>query len=309
MLLTKKKMKYKAFGLSIISEIPLPELLKMDFYMSDVEIRIGELTKNWKGLSGKPFDFVIDINLVMFQIPSVGIFSIEDGKVITVSPAKDADEDIIKIFILGTCMGAVLMQKQIFPLHGSAIAIDGKAYAIVGDSGAGKSTLASAFLKEGYKLLSDDVIAVSFSKDDKKVLVTPSYPQQKLWKDSLTSLGMKISDYQSIYGRENKFCVPISTLFSTETLPLGGIFELVKTENSEVDIHPIHNLDRFNTLFLHTYRNFFIQRLGLMEWHLNLSANIIESIEIYRLQRPKTGISTSMLVSAILNTINKETER
>ena len=50
---------------------------------------------------------------------------------------------------LGTCMGALLMQRKIFPFHGSAIAINGKAYAIVGDSGAGKSTLASAFLKKG----------------------------------------------------------------------------------------------------------------------------------------------------------------
>ena len=77
---------------------------------------------------------------------------------------KEADEDKIRLYILGTCMGALLMQRKILPLHGSAIAIDGKAYAFVGDSGAGKSTLASAFLSKGYKLLSDDVIAVSLSE-------------------------------------------------------------------------------------------------------------------------------------------------
>ena len=63
-------------------------------------------------------------------------------------------------------MGAILMQRKVFPLHGSAIAINGKAYAFVGDSGAGKSTLASAFLNKGYQLLSDDVIAVSLSQDE-----------------------------------------------------------------------------------------------------------------------------------------------
>ena len=47
--------------------------------------------------------------------------------------------------------GCNIDAKKNFPLHGSAIAIDGKAYAIVGDSGAGKSTLASAFLKKGYQ--------------------------------------------------------------------------------------------------------------------------------------------------------------
>ena len=50
----------------------------------------------------------------------------------------------------------------------------------VGDSGAGKSTLASAFLNRGYQLLSDDVIPVSLSQNHIP-MVTPSYPQQKLW--------------------------------------------------------------------------------------------------------------------------------
>ena len=63
-------------------------------------------------------------------------------------------------------MGAILMQRRLLPLHGSAIAINGKAYAIVGDSGAGKSTLASAFLNKGYQLISDDVIAVSLSQEN-----------------------------------------------------------------------------------------------------------------------------------------------
>ena len=78
-------------------------------------------------------------------------------------------------------MGALLMQRKILPLHGSAIAIDGKAYALIGDSGAGKSTLASAFLNKGYQLLSDDVIAVSLLNKKYCQLFIPSYPQQKLW--------------------------------------------------------------------------------------------------------------------------------
>ena len=38
-------------------------------------------------------------------------------------------------YLLGTCMGTILMQRKILPLHGSAIEIEGKVYAIVGDSG------------------------------------------------------------------------------------------------------------------------------------------------------------------------------
>ena len=101
-----------------------------------------------------------------------------------------SNEDEIRLYILGTCMGAILLQRKILPLHGSAIAIDGKAYAIVGDSGAGKSTLASAFLKRGYQLLSDDVIPVTLNHANVPI-VTPAYPQQKLWLESLNHFGME----------------------------------------------------------------------------------------------------------------------
>ena len=87
----------------------------------------------------------------MFQVPDTAIFCIKDGNKIIVSPIKGSEEDKIRLYILGTCMGVLLMQRKVLTLHGSAIAIDGKAYAFIGESGAGKSTLASAFIREGYQ--------------------------------------------------------------------------------------------------------------------------------------------------------------
>jgi hypothetical protein len=218
---------------------------------------------------------------------------------------KEADEDEIRLFILGTCMGAVLMQRNIFPLHGSAIAIKGKAYAIIGDSGAGKSTLASAFINQGYQLLSDDVIAVSLSEDEYTPIVTPSYPQQKLWQDSLNNFGMETSHYRSIYGRATKYNVPVPSKFFHNPLPLAGVFELVKMDNKEVEIRRIEKLERFNTLFRHTFRNSFITQLGLTQWHFNTSARIINQIDMFQLCRLTSGFSAHQLASIILENLGE----
>ena len=118
---------------------------------------------------------------------------------------------ILRLYILGTCMGAILMQRKILPLHGSAVDIDGKVYAIVGDSGAGKSTLASALLKHGYQLVSDDVIAVSLTHENPIPFVTPSYPQQNLV-GKPKYFGMDSTNYHSTYVRENKYRVPVRKL-------------------------------------------------------------------------------------------------
>ena len=309
MIKVENKIIYKAFGFSIVSEIPLPQLPQLGIEVEsniDIVITKEDLTKKWTELVEKDHVFVIQENLMMYKFGDIAIFAVQDGKRISVSPLKEFDEDTAGIIILGTCMGAILMQRKILPLHGSAIAIDGKAYAIVGDSGAGKSTLALAFLNRGFSLLTDDVIAVSLK--DNIPYVTPSYPQQKLWRDSLNSFGIKTDDFKSLLGRENKFCVPVSSNYSTDPLPLAGVVELVKTETKDISIRPIENLKRFYTFYYHTYRNFFIHKSGLMDWHFHTSAKILKQIEMYQLQRPTSGFSASQLVSKLLTTINKGEE-
>ena len=240
----------------------------------------------------------------MFQVPNIATFSIQDGKKISVSPIKEDDEDVIRLYILGTCMGAILMQRRILPLHGSAVVINGKAYGFMGNSGAGKSTTASAFLNHGHKLLSDDVIAVSFFHEGDIPYVTPSYPQQKLWQDSITKLGME-NKYRPIYGREDKYCIPVALNYLTDPIPLAGVFEIVKTEEEQIGIRKIDNLERFYTLYYNTYQNCFIPDLGLMEWHFNITAKIINNIEIYQLKRPISGINPTQVYSEIMKMLNE----
>ncbi|TVY05626.1 aldolase [Paenibacillus cremeus] len=307
MIEVEKRLIYKAFGLFTASEISLPELsLNIDGANSiDVCIEYGDLNDLWKQRSEERSDFLIDGNMVVFRVENIGIFAIQDGKKITVSPIQEPDEDIIRLFVLGTCMGAILMQRRTLPLHGSAIAFDGKAYAIVGDSGAGKSTLATAFLNKGYQLLTDDVIAITQSEDCVPYVI-PSYPQQKLWQDSLMHFGMESSGFRPLFQRETKYSIPVSTQFSTESLPLAGIFELVKTEDQQISIKQLSMLERFHTLYEHTYRNFIINRLGLIDWHFRTSANILNQLLIFnQIRRPTSGFSAPQLAELIISSINK----
>ncbi|WP_028392293.1 phosphoenolpyruvate carboxykinase (ATP) [Bacillus cihuensis] len=298
---------YKAFGYTISSEIPLPELpsIKLEDYLSDITVKRLDLINLWSELSSENDYFVINENQIVFQIPEIAIFLIRNGNEICFSPFVDIRDKHLRLYILGTCMGAILMQRKILPLHGSAIAINGKAYAIVGESGAGKSTLASAFLQKGYQLLSDDVIPVTFSSNDTPI-VTPAYPQQKLWIESLNQFEMNADDYQSIVERETKFAVPVFSQFARESLPLGGIFELIISEDERIELLPIKKMERFLTVYQHTYRNFFIEDSGLMDWHFNTSAKFVNKINLYQLSRPQSRFTAHELADCVLTTIEKE---
>lgn len=305
---------YKAFGFTVRSEIPLPELLQQpgageagasetSEASADIVIEVQDAARLWRSVPFPPSKFAAAPGLVVFEVPDMALFSIRNGRQITVSPLAGYEADTARLYLLGSCMGAILMQRRILPLHGSAIAIDGQAYAITGESGAGKSTLAATFLNQGYQLLSDDVIAVSFSSDHIPY-VTPAYPQQKLWQESLAKFGMESGQYRPIQGRENKYCVPVPAKFCTESLPLAGVYELVKSDSSEIGISRIDKLDRFQTLFRHTYRNNFISSMGLVDWHFHFSASLLNHIHMYQLSRPAYGFSAPQLAAIIQDIIS-----
>ncbi|MDQ0270916.1 aldolase [Cytobacillus purgationiresistens] len=298
---------YYAFGLHLQSSMPLPELIANNQPLSEVDIQIEEndLTQLWSEYGKRKKFNVIHDHSVLFEVPDTAIYHIEKGNKITVSPIENASLDKIRLFVLGSCMGIILMQRKILPLHGSAVRINNQAYLIVGESGAGKSTLASALLSRGYRLLSDDVIPVSLS-DDGTPIVVPAYPQQKLWQSSLDAFGMTADEFRPIYDRESKFAVPVCTQFSSSSLPLAGIFELVKSESDPVQIKSISGLNQLQTLSTHTYRQFLVERLNLVEWHFNMTVKVSQHIHMYRLERPDNQFTAHELAGMIINSINEE---
>ncbi|WP_256235261.1 aldolase [Bacillus sp. EB600] len=300
---------YKAFGLVILSEIPLPELVESEENGEQVDISINidnNLSHMWNKSEYEPGKFAVEENSVMFQIPNTATFCIKDGKSIIVLPMKGSEAAKIRLYILGTCIGVLLMQRRILPLHGSAVAIDGKAYAFIGESGAGKSTLASAFISKGYRLLSDDVIAIDFKDGSNVPSVMPSYPQQKLWQESLREFGMETKNYHPLFERETKYSIPVKSNFFPNPLPLAGVFELSKSENPSISLCKIEGLVRFRTILNQTFRSSLINRLGLSEWHFKASSKFINKIDIYQLQRPTSRFTADDLVSTILKSIAME---
>ena len=298
---------YKAFGLKIVSEIQLPELSQLNEKkeMADIQIEITDLSERWGRYDeSQQKKMVVEDDVVMFHVPQTAIFSIQAGEKIIFSPMPRADENKIRLYILGTCMGVILMQRKILPLHGSVIAIDGKAYALIGDSGAGKSTLASAFLSKGYQLLSDDVVAVTLLCKNTPI-VHPSYPQQKLWQESLDEFGMAITQYSPLFERETKYAVPVNSQFFPNPLPLAGVIELVKTQGEDIELTRIEGLARLYKLYRHTFRSSLISKLGLMEWHFETSTNLASGMEMFQLRRPDSRFTAHELVQLILNTIQK----
>jgi hypothetical protein len=89
-------------------------------------------------------------------------------------------------YLLGPVLGLVLRLRGITCLHASAIDVGGQAIAVIGPPGAGKSTTAAIFATSGFRVLSDDVVALA--DHGSAFLAQPAYPRVGLWSDSVETL-------------------------------------------------------------------------------------------------------------------------
>lgn len=276
----------------------------------------GELDSVWSALATEDDAYVVRDRFVLFNIADVAIYLVEEGNRITVSPIGEPRAERIRLFLDGYAMAALLLQRGTMPLHGSAVVIDGKAYAIVGGSGAGKSTLTKAFLEQGYSFLSDDVIPVSLAEDGTQGIVMPALKEQKLWQECLPHFNMSQNGLDTVYEREEhqgeltgkrtKYAIPVSR-FHQGPLPLGGIFELVKSqERDHVMLAAIHKAEKLRTILQHTFHRMLIPPLGLLEWHFGMASTLVNSTPMYKLERPVSRFTASELLTLMTSTALKE---
>ncbi|MCS6813165.1 MAG: serine/threonine protein kinase [Cyanobacteria bacterium] len=160
------------------------------------------------------------------------------------------------MYLLGPVLGFFLRLQGIICLHGSAIAVDGHALAILGKPGAGKSTTAAALAVRGYPVLSDDITALSILHG--QFYVQPAYPYLKLWSPSVEALYGSTDALPWLTPTWNKQYLNLNQSgyhYQAEPLPLGGIYVLNarSADPSAPWIEPIPKSSGLIELIANTY--------------------------------------------------------
>lgn len=282
--------RYKVFGLHITSDILLPELVTEvdNSEPPEVIISVGKVPAGITNAIEKTEIYQVVKNQFLFQVPGVGRYYVTNGNCIVVEPAEQAKESSVRLFLLGTAFGSLLMQRGILPIHGSAVVINRCCVIFTGVSGAGKSTLLAAFRKRGYSFLTDDVAAVTVDADG-VARVHSAYPQQKLWRDSAETMGVDTASLTPFYRAINKdkFAVPVHKGFWQSPAPLVAVYELGKEKCRDVTLRPLSGVDKLEVLMSHTYRPWLIDGLGLKGAHFKQCVAVAGQVAVSRLIRPE----------------------
>jgi hypothetical protein len=182
--------RYRAFGLTIDSDVALEELSPAGGDAPpDLVIRKTGLGRPLPPAGSSPvFDYHDERGVVMIW-PGVAGFRLVGGDLVEIEPYPDAPERFLAFPILGPVMAWMLDRKGLLVLHSSAVAIDGKCVCFLGDKLAGKSTTAAAFLRQGAKLVTDDLLAIDMGQE--APLIHPAFAQLKLSDQSAAAVQLE----------------------------------------------------------------------------------------------------------------------
>lgn len=141
----------------------------------------------------------------------------------------------ISSWIFGSVLGFAMCVRRATLLHGSVVAINGRAVGLLGVSGAGKSTLAAAFVAAGHAVLADDHLVAA--PHGQGYWALPGPPQLRLWPTSLPVLDAEADApafWVDVEGKHH--LAPARDAYCSVPLPLAAIYILAPRDPARADV-------------------------------------------------------------------------
>jgi len=173
----------------------------------------------------------------MLHFSGVARFTLDHGRRVTVQPAEGADPALVAAYLQGVVFAVVLFQQGALVFHASAV-VDphsGLAVLLAGESGAGKSTAAAMLSRCGWRILCDDVAALTIR--DSVMEVLPGSPCVKLAPATYAALGFPLESALRLPRAEGKLALTKRRFFAHTRTKARAV--VVLTPGTAARLEPI----------------------------------------------------------------------
>jgi hypothetical protein len=294
---------FRAYRLLIAASVPIPEMTADESSPDstpDVLIAAGDFPDEIPNPLSSSAVHQVSAQALLLRVAGVGRYLVREGREILFDPDPAATPHDVRVFLLGTCLGALLHQRGFLVLHASGIATERGSVLFAGASGAGKSTLLGDLLRRGYKMIVDDVCAVRFDEAGVPIVV-PSYPRTRLWADAAERFAIDTSNLPRTRPSWNKFERQVTDQFSDREVKLTHVFDLAGPfDGTEFSIERLGSIDAFSTLLANTYRGILLDGMDLRASHFTLASRAARAVDVIRVRRPAASSGVAELADLIL---------
>lgn len=292
-------MHYHTHGLTLNSDMHLPEL--GPFHPTQaadrdvVRVSVGtipssarsDLPRHGPHLWAAP-------GRMLLEVTGLASFLICEGHHIQVDVAPQADMEIVRHQLLGAVMAALMYQRGLLVLHGSAIRIADRCLVCIGPSGAGKSTLAAGFQRRGYQVLADDMAPIDHTNH-----TMPGRRQILLRPDAVHRFGLRTIAARRVGPGVVKYALPARR--DDVCLPIGWILAIEPGAAPDIETTLVDGVRQFELLKRHSFRPRFVKALGFEARQMMLCGRVAASAPIAHMRRPQQGSCVDGIIDRILS--------
>lgn len=295
---------YTAFGLNIRSEFPLPELVPAlgQGGEATVFIRAGLVPEALEQPEAGGVLYQVNARQFLLKMDGIADYLVEGGHEITVQPASRGKEGEMRLFLLGSVLGALLHQRGALVLHGSGVAVpsqgEKRAVLFTGRSGTGKSTLAAALRLQGFPVIADDKCAIV--PGNGHLQAYPGFPRIMLWEDAARKLAIPTQALERARAELEKYSVSVEDGFPTGPMPLWAIYLLQTHNDSKIELSPVHDDEKYPLILRNTFRRKFLVGPGMRQAHHELACAVASQVRVVGVKRPIHPFLLDELVTAII---------
>jgi hypothetical protein len=282
---------FRGYGLLFRSSLPVPEMTAVDpgtlgpDRVSDVTITTGRVPEHLDDPLRVGVHYEASAEQFLLRVSDVGHYLVSRGAEVLIEPRPAAGAHDIRVFLLGTGMGALLHQRGFLVLHASGIGTPRGAVLFAGASGAGKSTLLAELLRRGMRMMVDDVAAITLTESGQPV-VLPSYPRTRLWGETAKRLSIDTAGLPRTRSDMDKFERQLPHQFWDQEAPLLRIYHLAGSNGDELSLAQLGSIDAFRTVLGNTYRELLLDGLARRQEHFGIASAISRMAPVIRVIRP-----------------------
>ncbi len=213
---------FEIYDFVVASDWLLPGVEPVVGRGAEVSIRAHPTPRSLDSAEGVGACFAARPGEVLLWMDGVARFRIVAGRAIEVEVASGADAAVAAL-LASSPMAALLLQRGLLPLEGSAVATPRGTVLLLGGAGVGKSTLAAALARRGCAVLGDDLAVVSGAESSPGVLSGGT--ALRLWPHVLGPLGLA-GEFPALRPGVDKRVVSFPPRATTRPEPVRAIFVL-----------------------------------------------------------------------------------
>jgi hypothetical protein len=204
----------------------------------------------------------------------------------------------VEVILLGVLLAYWLERRGVSAFHGAAVAGDGWSIGIMGPNGSGKTSLALKLIDRDYRLVTDDLLAVSV--DGHQAQAHPSFPQVRLWPDQARRLLGTATELEKANPNYEKLRVPLpKSQLAAGPTRLVGLYVRRPPGTGTTAIEPVPGPAALFQLMFNTFARVLVDvPSSRADWFRRLG-ELLERVPVFSIPNVEDGMGPSEQASMV----------